>query len=178
MIIDVEERVAKAREYFHSGCNCSQSVALAFSDITGLSEKDLERAATGFGGGFGRMREVCGAVSGMTMLAGFIRPVADRKDIPARKENYALVQDFAEKFRQENGSIICRELLGLAHNVSGAASGAGIGAGVGASVGANDPTPSERTPEYYHKRPCEEIVGIAARIVAEYLTEHQESDLK
>lgn len=155
--INVDERVAKAREYFHSGCNCSQSVALAFSDITGLSEKDIERAATGFGGGFGRMREVCGAVSGMTMLAGFIRPVPDRKDINARKENYALVQEFAEKFRQENGSIICRELLGLAPNAGKPGSGT------------VDPAPAERTPEYYHKRPCEEIVGIAARIVAEYL---------
>lgn len=149
--MNVEERACKAREFFNSGYNCCQSVVMAFADITGLAEPVLAQAAAGFGGGFGRLREVCGTVSGMTMLAGFISPVPDPSDQNARKANYALVQQFAEQFRKLNGSIVCRDLLGLAPNPH------------------ESPAPEPRTPEYYHKRPCGELVYIAATIVAEYL---------
>lgn len=99
----------------------------------------------------GRLREVCGAVSGMSIIAGFISPAFDPTDRKAKSANYALVQQFAEEFRRENGSIICRDLLGL-------------------TVQKQEPTPDERTPEYYKKRPCAELVAMSARIVAEYIT--------
>lgn len=147
--IDASTRAAQAKEYFKNGYNCCQAVALAFKDIIGLDEKSIATLASGFGGGFGRMREVCGAVSGMTMVAGAIKPAADTSDKTAKTENYALVQEFAEAYRKENGSIICRELLGLG------------------GKGPESPVPSERTKEYYRKRPCADLVECAARIVAE-----------
>lgn len=152
MEIDVQERIDRAKNYFKQGYNCCQSVVLAFSDITGMDEKQLICCSTGFGGGMGRMREVCGTVSAMTFLSGFISPVPTPADQAARKANYALVQQFAKEFREQNGSIICRELLGL-----------------GSAPHIDNPQPSERTPQYYQKRPCAEIVGISASIIANYL---------
>jgi hypothetical protein len=104
----------------------------------------------------GRMREVCGTVSGMTMVAGAIEPSVDPKNMSQRQANYALVQAFAERFRNENGDIVCRRLLGLEPMVERAETA----------------MPSERTAEYYKKRPCVEYVACAARIVAEHLAAH------
>ena len=151
--IDIEQRAAKAKELFLSGYNCCQSVVLAFEDITALEPTLAATISAPFGGGMGRLREVCGAVSGMTMLAGFISPCPTNSDAVAKKENYALVQLFADKFRMENGDIVCRRLLGLEP----------------IAERNETPMPSERTAEYYRKRPCSEYVGCAARIVAEYL---------
>ncbi|MGN1210483.1 MAG: C-GCAxxG-C-C family protein [Candidatus Cryptobacteroides sp.] len=151
--IDASTRAAKAKEYFKNGYNCCQAVALAFKDIIGLDEKSIATLSSGFGGGFGRMREVCGAVSGMTMVAGALKPATDTSNKAAKAENYALVQEFAESYRKENGSIICRELLGLG------------------GKGPESPVPSDRTPEYYKKRPCADLVECAARIVAEKMAE-------
>lgn len=145
----VEERVARAEEIFQSGYNCCQAVALAFSDLLPLDEDQIKAATSGFGGGFGRLREVCGAVSGMTFVAGFVRPATDPSQMGQRKANYALVQEWIGRFREERGSIICRELLGLRAGEK------------------ESPQPSERTQGYYHARPCVASVGIAARIVAE-----------
>jgi C_GCAxxG_C_C family probable redox protein len=152
-----EERACRAKEIFKKGYNCCQSVVLAFSDIIGLPEETLAKLSSGFGGGIGRMREVCGTVSGMTFLAGFISPADDPSDHSARTANYALVQKMATEFKELNGSIICRELLGMAP--------------MGSSGGQTDPAPSIRTAEYYKKRPCEELCGIAASIVAKNLVE-------
>ena len=149
--IDKETRVAKARAFFREGWNCCQSVAMAYSDVLGLPEKSVAKLASGFGGGFGRLREVCGCVSGMTLVAGAIVSADDPSDREARTANYALVQEFADAYRKENGSIICRELLGLNGGLREA------------------PQPSERIAEYYRKRPCEELVGIAAGILADKL---------
>ena len=155
-MIDLEERVEKAGKLFKEcGYNCCQAVVLAYSDVFGLDEKTAASIASGFGGGMGRMREVCGAVSGMTFLSGLIYPADDPSVKTARTGNYALVQDMADEFRKINGSIVCRELLGL------------VPMGSGASCGKESPEPSDRTDEYYKKRPCEEIVRIAARIVGE-----------
>ena len=99
----------------------------------------------------GRLREVCGAVSGMSLLAGFIAPCPSKDDAVAKRENYALVQKFAEAFREKNGAIVCRTLLGLDRTK-------------------DEPTPSPRTTEYYKKRPCGELVYDAALIVGEYLS--------
>ena len=151
--IDIEQRVTKAKELFNSGYNCCQSVVLAYADIIGLEPTFAATISAPFGGGMGRLREVCGAVSGMTMVAGFLSPCPTADDPAAKKANYALVQRFAEAFREQNGAIVCRTLLGLDH-------------------AKDEPTPSPRTAEYYRKRPCAELVGDAARIVGEYLVEN------
>ena len=148
--INAEERAARAKEYFNQGYNCAQSVALAFADITNLDEEMVAKITASFGGGLGRLREVCGAVSGMAFLTSFISPCPSADDAEAKKANYALVQEFAEQFRQQNGNIVCRSLLGL-------------------DCPKDEPTPSPRTAEYYKKRPCSEYVYDAALIVGKYL---------
>ena len=162
-------RSEKAYNLFKEGYNCCQSVVLAFSDFIaaqgGPDEEQLKALCSGFGGGFGRMREVCGTVSGMTILAGFICP-ATLGDKAAKASNYALVQSFAARFRAANGSIICRELLGLSTPSHTDGGGAGL-AGT-----ADSPVPADRTPEYYKKRPCAELCAFAASIVEDYLKEN------
>lgn len=123
---------------------------MTFSDVLEMEPEQVARLASGFGGGMGRMREVCGTVSGMTMVAGAICPASDVSDKAAKTANYALVQELAASFREQNGSIICRELLGL-------------------SRPEGTPVPQDRTPEYYRKRPCAELCAMAAGIVAEKL---------
>ena len=148
--MSVEEREERARDLFKAGYNCCQAVAMTFADVIGLPEDEVARITSGFGGGMGRMREVCGTVSAMTMVAGAMIPANDVNDKAAKTANYALVQEMAGEFRQLNGSIICRELLGL-------------------SKPEGTPVPSDRTPEYYKKRPCGELCAIAAGIVARKL---------
>ena len=134
-----------AKKYFESGKNCSQSVALAFCDEMGLNEDLVARQTIGFGGGIGRMREVCGTVSGMTYV------ISNLYGSCGRAEVYAMVQEVAKKFEAENGSIICRVLLGLDKNVRPA------------------PTPDARTREYYKKRPCSELCKTSADILDEFI---------
>ena len=154
--INIEERIEKARRLFkEGGYNCCQAVVLAYNDIFGIDDTLAASLSSGFGGGMGRMREVCGSVSGMVFLSGLINPT----DKSSRTGNYALVQEVAGEFKALNGSIICKELLGLTE--SSHTSGKGIH-GIPES-----PEPSDRTPEYYKKRPCEELVGISARIIGE-----------
>lgn len=156
MDINIEDRVAKARRLFkEEGYNCCQAVVLAYNDLFGIDDVTAASMASGFGGGMGRMREVCGSVSGMVMLAGFIAPAADPSIKIDRTRNYALVQEVANEFKALNGSIICKELLGL------------VPMGSMAQAPQESPEPSDRTPEYYKKRPCEELVGISARIIGE-----------
>ena len=160
MRINVEERVEKAKRLFkEDGYNCCQAVVLAYNDIFGLDDKTTASIASGFGGGMGRMREVCGSVSGMVFLSGLLSPADNPSDKAGRTANYSLVQEVAGEFKSITGSIICKELLGLTDNCS--AEGKGIH-GIPES-----PVPSDRTPEYYKKRPCEELVGISARIIGE-----------
>lgn len=137
----------RAAELFVGGYNCAQAVAAAFSDVTGIDEAASAKLASPFGGGMGRMREVCGAVSGMLMvygqLYGYAEPYPD-----AQKQCYATVQALAEKFRQQAGSIICRELL---------------------ENPPSDPAPTPRTAEFYKQRPCVRMVVLAAEILDEYI---------
>ena len=154
---DPEERGARARDYFLQGFNCCQAVLLAFADVLEAngqaSEELLKTIGSGFGGGFARLREVCGSFSACTMMAGFLSP-AGPSDMEARTANYALVQEMATAFRERNGgSIVCGELLGLREK------------------GQEGPAPSERTADYYKKRPCPEIIRNAATIVAEKMKE-------
>lgn len=159
-MINIEERVAKAKRLFkEEGYNCCQAVVLAYNDIFGIDDATAAALSSGFGGGMGRMREVCGSVSGMVLLAGLLQPAADPSDKDARTGNYALIQEVAGEFKAVNGSIICKELLGL--------SSCSAPAGNGIHGIPESPVPSDRTPEYYKKRPCEELVGISARIIGE-----------
>ena len=162
MKIDVEERVEKAKRLFkEGGYNCCQAVVLAYNDVFGLDDKTAASIASGFGGGMGRMREVCGSVSGMVFLSGLISPADNPSDKGARTANYALVQEVAGEFKAINGSIICRDLLGLSACTQTQSDSTDIH-----SI-PESPVPSDRTPEYYKKRPCEELVGISARIIGE-----------
>ncbi len=141
-----------AKNNFENGCNCCQAVVLAFLDEINLTEEEALRLSAGFGGGFGRLREVCGAVSGMTMVLSNRFASADPNDREKKKELYAIIQKAAGEFKEENGSIICRELLGLGEKN-------------------HSPVPDERTKEYYKKRPCAELVHCAAAIAEKYLQE-------
>ena len=145
------DRVEKAVELFDSGYNCSQAVFCAFADKFGIDEETAKKLSIGFGGGFGRLREVCGAFSGCTMLAGF-KVETDMNDAHSSKTDvYKQVRLLKEEFEKRNGgSIICRELLGID----------------GAS---KSHVPEKRTEEYKKKRPCAEIVRNAAIIMEEYL---------
>lgn len=156
-----EERAAEAKANFLAGYNCCQSVLLAYCDIFGIGRQTAAVMSSGFGGGMARMREVCGTVSAMVMAAGFISPADDPSIKSARTANYALVQELAEKFREEHGTIVCRELLGLSGN----------GIRPSSSRPFESPVPSDRTAEYYRKRPCADLVYSSALIIGRKLLE-------
>ena len=141
----------KAAELFLNGYNCAQAIAVAFSDVTGLDNAFSARMASSFGGGMGRMREVCGAVSGMLMVAGLLYGYDTPGDDVQKKAHYTLVQELAGKFREQVGSIVCREIL---------------------KNPPSDPAPSPRTAEYYAQRPCVRMVLTAAQILDEYIANH------
>ncbi len=142
----------KAMNYFKEGYNCAQSVFLAFVDKYGMDESMALRLSSSFGGGMGRLREVCGAVSGMFMVAGLLYGYDSPTDDEAKKLHYARIQQLAHTFADETGSIVCRELLGLSHKE-------------------DVPTPEKRTETYYQKRPCAQMVGLAAAIMEQYIAE-------
>jgi len=141
----------QAAELFLNGCNCAQAVVVAFSDVTGLEPAFAKKLSSPFGGGMGRMREVCGAVSGMLMVAGLLYGYDTPGDDTVKKEHYQLVQQLAGKFREEAGSIICREIL---------------------DNPPSDPNPTPRTAEFYRVRPCARLLVLAAKILDEYMAEH------
>ena len=145
-------RGAYAAELFETGYNCAQAVAVAFCDVTGLEEKQAAAMASSFGGGMGRMREVCGAVSGMLLVAGILYGYDTPGDDESKKAHYQRVQDMAARFRQEAGSIICREIL---------------------KNPPSDPSPTPRSQEFYQMRPCTRMVYCAAEILEQYRKEAQ-----
>lgn len=155
----------QGEENFKKGYNCSQAVVMTFADELGLDQDTILRMAASFGGGMGRMREVCGAASGMFMIAGLINGSADPKDREAKKANYDLVQRMAEMYREKNErhSIVCRELLGLDTDHPSVSSGAVEGT-----------APEKRTEQYYKKRPCACLVGDACEIVETILNERKQ----
>lgn len=146
----MNEYSEKAKELFTSGYNCSQSVLVPFCEKTGIDRETAIKLASSFGGGMGRLREVCGAVSAMFMISGFIYGSDDPLDKEAKTANYELIQRLAAEFKEKTGSIICRELLGM-------------------QEGPDDPVPADRTAEYYAGRPCAELVEIAAGIIGDYI---------
>ena len=143
--------VERAVELFVEGYNCAQAVAAAFGDLTGLDEKTAAKMASCFGGGMGRMREVCGAVSGMLLVAGILYGYDDPKATGEKRELYTQVQAMAGQFRQELGSIVCRDLL---------------------KNPPSDPNPTPRTEQFYKDRPCARMVATAARIMDAFIAAH------
>ncbi len=140
----------KATALFKEGYNCAQAVFAAFCDVMDMDETAALKLSSSFGGGMGRMREVCGAVSGMFMVLGYLYGYDGPKDMEGKKAHYALIREAAESFKEENGSIICREIL------------------ADATPGGE---PEARTEAYYKKRPCAEYVGQCAKIVEGYIAE-------
>ena len=139
-------RSDKAEELFRRGYNCSQSVFAAFADVLGMSVEEAARIASPFGAGFGKLREVCGAVSGMTLAAGYLKGYDDPADFESKKELYRLIQKMCAEFEEAKGTIICRELLkGIESSTS--------------------PVPSPRSEAYYTKRPCLRYIADAVEII-------------
>ena len=151
------DHAEKARALFLEGYNCSQAVFCAFEDLTGLDRETSARLSSSFGGGMGRLREVCGTVSGALLVLGMLCGYSEPRDPKAKIDHYHLVQEFARRFKEINGTIICRELL----------------SGVKTKPG-NEP--EERTKEYYATRPCLRHVGEAAAIVDELLRERMQGN--
>ena len=151
--IDIEERVVRARELFLKGYNCSQAVFCAYSDIYDIPEELALKLSASFGGGIGRTRETCGAVCGMVMLEGLESGQTKENDDEQKQNNYKQVQQLIELFKAENGSSICKELLGLRKDAPIV------------------PAPDTRTAEYYKQRPCLRMVESAARIFGKKINE-------
>lgn len=138
----------RAKELFCSGLNCSQAVFTAFSEVLGIDESTAKKVSIGLGGGVGRLREVCGTVSGAAMVLGMIYGGENAED---KASAYSKIQEFAAEFKKENGSVVCRTLLGLDEKVQETA------------------VPEARTPQYYKKRPCAELVYLAAQILEQMI---------
>ena len=133
-----------SKEMFCKGYNCAQAVVAAFHEELGMTESEAARLSSSFGGGMGRMRETCGAVSGMLLVAGLLWGYGTPGDDEAKAAHYRLVQEMAAKFRERTGSLICRELLGNPPS---------------------DPNPTPRTADFYKTRPCAGFVALAAEIL-------------
>lgn len=144
-------RKEKAMAYFRQGYNCAQAVVLAFADLTDMDEATLSRMSCSFGGGMGRLREVCGTVTGMFLVTGLLRGYDGAETGEVKAAHYARIQALAKEFEKQNGSIVCRELLALRQKHR------------------DDPTPEARTEAYYAGRPGAELVGSAAEILENYL---------
>ena len=145
------EHATYAAELFLKGYNCAQAVAVAYCDVTGLQPDFAAKMASSFGGGMGRMREVCGAVSGMLMVAGILYGYDGPEEGAPKMAHYSLVQHLAAQFREQVGSIICREIL---------------------KNPPSDPAPTPRTEEFYKQRPCARMVVLACQILDAYIAEH------
>ena len=150
---ELEARVQRAVDNFMQGYGCCQSVVAAFADLYNLDDTMAKRIAAGFGGGVGRMRMMCGSVSGIVILAGLDRGQIDGADRKGKSMCYKVVQELLDEFKVQNGSVVCAELLGLK----------------GHEKAQSSYVASPRTAEYYKTRPCAAKVESAARIFAEYL---------
>lgn len=145
-----ESRQDEAVAAFLGGCNCAQAVFSTYADLFGIDRQTAMNLTNAMGGGISRLREVCGTVSAIALLVGLAEGDVDPKDRKAREKVYQKTRDLTAKFEAENGSLICRELLGILGRDQSA-------------------MPSERTPEYYKKRPCAKFVACAAKIIEQDL---------
>ena len=146
----------EAKRLFMEGYNCAQAVFCAFCDETGLDVESAARLSSSFGGGMGRLREVCGTVSGALLALGALCGYDDPADPEAKAAHYRLVREYARRFREKNGAIVCRELLKDVPVTPGC-------------------EPEKRTPEFYARRPCLRLAGEAAEILDEMLKEMREN---
>ncbi len=170
------ESSKRAQAYFEEGYNCCQSVFLAFGERYGFDREMSARLSASFGGGVGRLREVCGTVSAMALVSGLECGATEGADQAGKAANYEQMQRLAARFQEESGSLICRELLGLTgptekSNLQRDQEGqhpqdlSAIQGGMGRFQ------PQARTKEYYASRPCKELVGLAAEILEQWLEE-------
>lgn len=143
-----QARIDRSQALFHAGYNCAQSVVVPFCDVIGMEEKTALRMASSFGGGVGRLREICGAVSGMALVLGLLYGDIDPEDDSTKGAHYERVQALANRFREMHGTIICRDLL----QTQDAA-----------------PTPDKRTKQYYETRPCAALVGDAVELLCHWI---------
>ena len=151
----MKSRKEIAMENFTKGYNCAQSLVLAFADLLEIDTDRLLKMASSFGGGMGRLREVCGSVSGMFLVAGLLYGYSGPESGDVKNDHYARIQDLAHAFEEKNGSIVCRELLGL-------------------TVRHDIPVAEARTEEYYRKRPCRELIGMAADLLDQLIIRQNE----
>ncbi len=156
MVMKENEYSRKAGKLFCEGYNCAQSVFCAFSDDLGINFETALKLSSSFGGGMGRLREVCGAVSAMFMIAGLKYGYTSPDDDKIKAQHYARIQQLAEEFKKNNKSIICRELLGL-------------------DIQQDSPIPAKRTEQYYKARPCEQLVKEATYIISNYINSSKHS---
>ena len=147
----METKSEKAVELFHTGYNCAQSVFCAFCEDFGMNFETGLKLSSSFGGGMGRLREVCGAVSAMFMIAGLKYGYTEPNNDTVTQTHYQRIQKLAEEFEEKHKTIICREILGL-------------------PKGKDSPVPSKRTEEYYASRPCEKCIADAARIIEKFIS--------
>ena len=141
----------KSRENFENGYNCAQSVFITYAEKFGFDKETALKLSSSFGGGMGRMREVCGAVSAMFMIAGLAKGYTENNNDDVKAKHYELIQDLAQKFKEKHGTIICRELLGLEKDED------------------TSYIPTKRTEQYYQERPCENFVADACEIIDKYI---------
>lgn len=153
MNLEESKYAKRAMNLFKEGYNCSQAVFLAFEDKYQMNRREALMLSSSFGGGMGRLREVCGSVSGMFMVAGILYGYDDPNDRNAKTRHYERIQELAKEFEKYNSSIVCRTLLGIDRQK-------------------DEPVPEKRTEEYYKKRPCVQLVGMAASIMEHYISEH------
>lgn len=146
------DRRKLAYELFMQGCNCSQAVFCAFCDLTGFDKETALKLSSGLGGGMGRLRETCGAVSGMVLALSALYGYSDTKDLSLKSDHYKRVQQLCNRFKDEAGSLCCRELLGL--------------------KGASEPYSPPRTDEFYKTRPCARLIMLAAGILEDFIAEN------
>ena len=147
------DHAEEACRLFAEGLNCAQSVFVAFSDVTGMDRELALRLSSSFGGGMGRMREVCGTCSAMFMVAGILYGTGESFTHEEKTAHYKRIQELASCFREKHGTIICRDLL----------------TGLKVTKGAE---PERRTEEYYKVRPCIQFVRTAAEILDNYIAEN------
>lgn len=151
--LEKSPRAGKAMAFFKEGYNCTQAVVLSFADLYAVDSETILKLSSSFGGGMGRLREVCGTVSGMFMVAGLLYGYDSPKDFEGKTKHYERIQALAHEFQKLNGSIVCRELLGLDRKEDSF-------------------VPEKRTEEYYKKRPCVQLIGMAAAIMERYIEEN------
>lgn len=155
----MEPHAQKAKDLFLEGYNCAQSMLGAYCDEAGIDFEQAIKLTASFGGGMGRLREVCGAVTGMFMIAGLKYGYTSSNDDETKAKHYELIQSLAKQFKEENGSIICRDLLELGEVEQG-------------------PVPDKRTADYYQHRRCAQLIENAGKMLDELIENKKTEEIQ